>query len=180
MKKDILVQRYAHGLIDALRDEREFETVRAELESMAGLLFAPGALELFLASPFVAKTRKTEALRDILSRAALDAKTGRFLLLLLEKDRMDILPDIVRALPELWQERQGILTAWVVSAVPLDEAQRRRLKERLEGLEGRPVFLTFALDPDLVGGLTVTLDHRLLDVSVKGQAEKLRETIIEG
>ncbi len=180
MKKDILVQRYAHGLIDALRDGREFEAVRGELESMAGLFFAPGALEQFLASPFVVKARKADALRGILSRAALDPKTTRFLLLLLDKGRMDILPDIVRALPDLWREHQGILTARVVSAVPLSEDQRRRLKERLEGLEGRPVGLTFALDPDLIGGLTVTLDHRLLDVSVKGQAEKLRETIIEG
>jgi F-type H+-transporting ATPase subunit delta len=180
MKKDILVQRYGRGLIDALRDAREFEAVKAELEDMAGLFFTPGVLDRFLASPFVTKTRKGEVLREVLTRAALDPKTTRFLLLLLDKDRLDILPDILEVLPEMWHERQGVLTARVVSAVPLAEAQRRRLKERLESLEGRPVFLTFALDPGLIGGLTVTLDHRLLDVSVKGRAERLRDIIIEG
>ncbi len=180
MKKEILVQRYGHGLIDALRGEAEFQAVLGEIKDMSGLFFTPGALEDFLASPFVVKSKKARALRDILSRAALNPKTTRFLLLLLDKGRLELLPEIVEILPELWNESRGVLTARVASAVPLSDAQRRRLTERLEQLEGRPVSLTCAIDPTLVGGLTVTVNHQVYDISIKGRAEKLMEIITEG
>lgn len=180
MKKQVLVQRYGHGLIDALRGETEFQAVVQELKDMAGLFFTPGALEDFLASPFVVKSKKAKTLRDVLSRASLNPKTMRFLLLLLDKDRLEILPEIIAILPEAWNESRGVLSARVASAVPLSEAQRKRLAERLEQLEGRPVSLALSLDPALIGGLTVTVNHQVYDVSVRGRADKLREIITEG
>jgi F-type H+-transporting ATPase subunit delta len=180
MQKEILVQRYGHGLIDALRGESEFQSVLDELKDMAGLFFAAGPLGDFLASPFVVKSKKVQALSDILSRAALNPKTMRFLLLLLDRGRLELLPEIIALLPEVWNESRGVLTARVTSAVPLSEAQRRRLAERLEQLEGRPVSLAFSLDPALIGGLTVAVDHQVYDVSVRGRADKLKEIITEG
>lgn len=180
MKKEILVQRYGHGLISAIAGDAEFAAVLAELKDMAGLFFTPGVLENFLASPFVSKTKKAQALKDVLLRAALNPKTTRFLLLLLEKNRLEILPDLTAELPELWNESRGALTARVASAVGLTDDQKRRLKDRLEGMEGRPVSLSFAVDPRLVAGLTVTIRHQVFDISLKGRMEKLREIIIEG
>lgn len=180
MKNSILVQRYAHGLIDALSGAEEYRAVLGELKDMAGLLFTPGALEEFLVNPFVVKSKKGRVLRDVLSRAALDPKTTRFLLLLLDHDRLPILPDIIEALPALWNESHGVITAWVASVVPLNEDQRRRLAETLARLEGRPVALDYVVDPELVGGLTVTIGYQVYDVSIKGRTEKIRDIITEG
>jgi F-type H+-transporting ATPase subunit delta len=180
MKKQILAQRYGHGLTNALTDEAEFETVLQELKDMAGLFLAPGEVRDFLESPFVISARKSQAVKDILTRASLSAKTVRFLLLLQDNDRLSILPDVIDVLPSIWDERRGIISFEVASVVPLTEAQKVRLGKKLEALEGRPVSLTFVLDPDLVGGLTVTKGHRIYDVSMKGQVEALREIITEG
>ncbi len=180
MKKNILIQRYAHGLIDALSGESEFTTVLRELRDMSGLFFGPGDLSELLASPFVLKSKKAQVLKDILARTAINPKTTRFLLLLLDKDRLELLPGIIDLLPEVWNQSRGVLTARVASAVPLNEGQRRRLSAELERLEGRPVALTFSLDPELVGGLTVTIGHQVYDVSVRGRTEKLKEIITEG
>jgi len=180
MRKQILVHRYGRGLTNALTDEAEFGTVLQELKDMAGLFFAPGELRDFLDSPFLVTTKKNRVVKDILARTSLSPKSVRFLLLLQDKDRLEILPDVIDVLPALWNERQGVVSCEVASVVPLTEAQKRRLRERLEALEGRPVSLTFVLDPDLVGGLTVTKGHRIYDVSTKGQIEALREIITEG
>ncbi|MCJ7611172.1 MAG: ATP synthase F1 subunit delta [Candidatus Aminicenantes bacterium] len=180
MKKEILIQRYGRGLINALQDEAEFVPVLGELQDMAGLFFTPGVLDNFLTSPFVVKSKKAQALRDILARAALNPKTTRFLLLLLDKNRLELLPNLVAVLPEQWNESRGILTGRVVSAAALTADQKKRLRERLEELEARPVSLTFFIEPQLVGGLTVTIHHRVYDVSIKGRMDKLREIIIEG
>jgi len=180
MRKQILVHRYGRGLTNALTDETEFGTVLQELKDMAGLFFSPGELRDFLGSPFMLTTKKNQVVKDVLARISLSPKSVRFLLLLQDKDRLDILPDVIEALPALWNERQGVFSCEVASVVPLAEAQKIRLRERLEALEGRPVSLTFVLDPTLVGGLTVTKGHRVYDVSMKGQMEALREIIAEG
>lgn len=180
MRKQILAQRYGHGLTNALTDEAEFGTVLQELKDMAGLFLSPGELRDFLDSPFAVTARKNQAVKDILTRTSLSPKSVRFLLLLQENDRLAILPDVIDVLPALWNERQGIISFEVASVMPLTEAQRTRLREKLGALEGRPVSLTFVLDPDLVGGLTVTKGHRVYDVSMKGQMEALREIITEG
>jgi len=180
MKKEILIHRYGHGLISALRDEAEFERVLAELKDMAGLFFAPGVLENFLTSPFVVKSKKAQVLRDILARTALDPKTVRFLLLLLDKNRLEVLPGLIEALPEQWNDSRGVLTARVASVVPLTDDQKKRLGERLTELAGRPVSMSFVLDPQILGGLTVTVNHRIYDASLRGRMDKLKEIIIEG
>jgi F-type H+-transporting ATPase subunit delta len=180
MRKTTLVQRYGLGLTRALEDEAEFQAVLGELRDMTGLFFSPGELQRFLASPFVAKSKKSQALRDILARAVLRPKTGRFILLLLDKNRLELLPEIVEVLPRLWNDRQGVVTARVASAVPLSEAQKEKLRERMEALEGRPVSLSFVIDPRLIAGLTVTKGHQVYDGSLRGQVEKLRQIIVEG
>jgi ATP synthase F1 delta subunit len=180
MRKQILVRRYSRGLIDALADEAEFRTVLQELKDMAGLFFSKGELRAFLNSPFIVKAKKALAVKDILVRTALDPKSTRFILLALEHGRLDILPEVIEALPALWNERQGVLTCRVASVVPLTEAQKMRLQKRLEDLEGRPVSMTFVIEPELIGGLTVTKGHVVYDVSMKGQVDKLREIITEG
>jgi F-type H+-transporting ATPase subunit delta len=180
MRKQILVRRYGRGLINALADETEFRTVLQELKDMAGLFFSRGELRAFLASPFVVKAKKARAVTDILVRTALNPKTTRFLLLVLEHGRLDILPEVIETLPALWNERQGVLTCRVASVVPLTEAQKKRLQERLEDLEGLPVSLTFVIEPGLIGGLTITKGHVVYDISMKGQVERLKEIITEG
>lgn len=180
MRKQILVHRYGRGLINALVDEAEFRTVLQELKDMAVLFFSKGELRTFLKSPFIVKAKKATAVKDILVRTALNPKSTRFILLLLEHGRLDILPEVIETLPALWNERQGILTCRVASVMPLTEPQKARLQERLEGLEGQPVSLVFVIDPELIGGLTVTKGHVVYDISLRGQVEKLREIIIEG
>jgi F-type H+-transporting ATPase subunit delta len=180
MRKQTLVHRYGRGLTNALADEAEFETVLQDLKDMAGLFFSPGELRDFLDSPFAVTLKKDLVIKNILARTALSPKAVRFLQLLQDKDRLEILPDVIEALPGLWNDRRGVVSLEVASVVPLGEPQKARLRERLEALEGRPVSLTFVLDPDLVGGLTVTQGHRIYDVSMKGQMEALREIITEG
>ncbi len=180
MPDQILVRRYARGLVGALAEEPEFAAVLQELSAFCRLLQTNRELAAVLENPFVAKKKKDKIIKDILAASPPGGKTMRFLGVLIEHNRLGLLDDILLAVPELWRERQGVQTFEVSSTVPLSAAQTERLRRELERLEQRPVFLEFRIDPALVGGLSVRKGNTIYDASVQGRLDKLKEKMMEG
>jgi F-type H+-transporting ATPase subunit delta len=180
MKNQVLVKKYAQGLVQALRDEAEFESVRAELGAFQALFGGREDLRHALLSPFVGAPKKARILQDVLAASHAGAKTTRLLLLLLEHKRMDILGDLVGILPEAWNEKQGVLTFEVTSVVALTDGQKSRLRRAIEAVETNPVNLAFRTDPAIIGGLTLRRGHIVYDVSIEGQLNQLKEQIQQG
>jgi F0F1-type ATP synthase delta subunit len=78
MIKQVLVRRYGQGLINVLRDEADFRKVREELGDLARLFFGDNKLREVLTSPFLAKTKKADLVRDIINQSAADRRTRKF------------------------------------------------------------------------------------------------------
>ena len=179
MKNQVLVKRYCQGLLGSVRGEQEFNSLLPELTAFSELL-TRDKLSALLLSPFVSGTRRQKIAQKILSAMSLHPKSVRFLLLLLENERFELLPDIIASLPDMWNEASGISSIEVLSVVPLSETQKQILQQKLEKIEQRPVALKFQEDPSLIGGLALRKGNIVYDVSVKGSLESLREKIIEG
>lgn len=180
MKTLVLVKKYTLGLVNAIKNEEEFSRISRELEAFRLLLSEQAELSGVLANPMIPVAKKMVILQEVLARASVAEKTTRFLLLLLEHGRLNLLSDIVRNLPILWHEKKGILTYEVSSVVALSPAEQERLRRELEELEKRPVFLQFKIDPDLVAGLALRKGNVIYDSSIKGHLNRLKERICEG
>ncbi|MFZ2055264.1 MAG: ATP synthase F1 subunit delta [Candidatus Aminicenantales bacterium] len=180
MEKLILVKIYAQGLAGALGDDAEFAAVSRELAEFQERISRHAALKEILASPFVAARKKTQIIQDILAAWDLQGKTRRLILLLLENSRLHLLGDILEELPALWNERRGVTTFEVSSVVSLGEGQKEKLQEKLERLEGRPVFLRCSIDPGLLAGFSLKKGNLIYDASIKGHLAKIKERISEG
>ena len=168
----ILAARYARALFDCAAARGEEAAVAADLEACAGALAQAMPL---LRDPRVAAQRKTALVRDGVQGAA--PLTADFLALLIEKKRFALLPLVARHLGELLLRRRGVTRARVRAARPLSEADRRRLRERLAAFAGTEVELEVREDPELLGGVSVRLGDWLLDSSLRGQLDNLKEAI---
>jgi F-type H+-transporting ATPase subunit delta len=179
MKSQILIKRYAQGLVNSIVDDREFETLNRQLVDFSNLLVKHKKMEGTLTSPFLPAAKKMQIAADVLSLDSLSKKISRFILLLVENNRLSLLADILDILPVLWNEKKGILSIEVFSAAPLSESQKKKLQEKLEILERSSVSVSYRIDPDLIGGLSIRKGNIVYDVSIKGSLENLREKIIE-
>jgi F-type H+-transporting ATPase subunit delta len=179
MKNQTLVKRYTEGLAAALSSPAEYKAVGRELGEFEALLNGHEGLNHALLRPFLNAAKKVRIMGTILDAQAGQVKTKRFLLLLLRHGRMELLPEILAALPVVWRERQGIQSFEVSSVVPLRSEQKARLEAELAGIEKRPVSCTYALDPALLGGLSVRRGNFVYDVSLKGQLDRLKNKISE-
>ncbi len=180
MKNQALVRKYADGLVQALQDEREFESVEAEVRAFRDLFVSRADLRKALVSPFINARKKSAVLDQVLAGSGTGPKASRFLSLLLRHKRLDLLPAMVDLLPEAWSAKHGVVSFEVTSATPLTAVQKERLERGLAGSEKKPVRLVFKTDPAIVAGLAVRKGHIVYDASVEGRLAALKELLGQG
>ena len=180
MKRQILIKRYTQGLINTIKNSKEFDLLHKNLEAFERLLAGHKKLGTLLKSSFLSQVKKRDITEEILKKLSLEEKACRFLILLVENNRLILLPDILKLLPLLWNERQGISSIEVSSVVPLSDSQKKKLKEKLEKMEKRPVSLEYKINLGLIGGLSIKNKNIIYDVSIKGSLDRLEEFIKEG
>ncbi len=180
MKNQVLIKRYSQGLINSVKDESEFSVLSRQLSAISDLLSENKELRDILHNPFLPASKRKQIVEEVLGRSSYAQKTIRLISLLLENNRLDLLPGISESIPEVWNEKKGISTYEVASVVPLSGVQQKKLKGKLELLEKKPVILKYRIEPELLGGLWIKRGNIVYDTSLRGHLMKLREKIIEG
>jgi len=102
------------------------------------------------------------------------------ILLLLRRGRIEDLPRVAAEFRRLDNMRQGITSATATTALPLQADEVRALTTRLKQFTGGRVELDVKVDPSLLGGLVVRVGDRLIDGSVRGRLERLRNRLVSG
>jgi F-type H+-transporting ATPase subunit delta len=179
MRSRTLIRRYAQGLINSAKNKEEFGSLCAELSEFDDLLISNTQLKKTLISPLLPSSKKEEIANLILEGTSIGDKVKRFLLLLVENNRLVLLPEIRESLPMLWNEEKGIVTFEVSSVIPLNPSQKKRLEEKFAALEQRSVTLTYEIEPSLIGGLSIRKGNTVYDASIQGDLERLKQKIVE-
>jgi F-type H+-transporting ATPase subunit delta len=162
-------RRYAEALLSLATDERAVGEIRSSLEKLAPVF--DRVTIAGLRDPSVPMKQRVEALSSAL-KAEPDVVRS-LLVLLLEGDRIALVPQIALAFGDLVDRREGIAKARITTAVPIDEAARRELVRRLERESGRKLRATFAVDPTLIAGAKVQIGDHLIDSSVRAKLTAL-------
>ncbi len=98
--------------------------------------------------------------------------------LLTQRARIEVLASVAAEFRRLLELERGVVAATVTSAAPLTTDEVSAIERRVTELTGRSVSLTTAIDEQLIGGLTVRVGDQLIDASVRGRLERLRETLV--
>lgn len=100
--------------------------------------------------------------------------------LVLRRRRVETVTNISREFRRLYNRRAGIVEASATSAAELDAEEVAALRSRLEQMTGGKVQLDTQVDPSLLGGIQVRVGDLLIDGSVRGRLERLRNRLASG
>jgi F-type H+-transporting ATPase subunit delta len=179
MKNVRVARRYAQALMPIAEEHRAMDTVAADLSVIGETLRASRDLRLLLRSPVIKEGKKVAIFQDLFA-ARVNRITFGFVLLLIQKRRESLLPDIIEQFHALRDEKQGIVSVQVTGSTELSAGQERDLAQRMEQYSGKKVRVQFALDSAIRGGLVVRLGDTVLDMSGRRQLERLRERFLQG
>jgi F-type H+-transporting ATPase subunit delta len=162
-------RRYAEALLQVATVEKAVPAYRQSLDRLATAL-GPGVIKL-LRDPRVPMAGRRAALDTASTdeppaiRAVLD--------LLLQRDRIALVPRIASAYSDLVDRLEGVAKAKITTSIALDDAQRGDYVQRLERSSKRKIRATFTVDPSLIGGAKVQVGDRLIDASLRNQLDDL-------
>ena len=155
----------------------DYDAWLTTLSELARILRIPSARTVFM-SPSVPTSQKRAALDRLLPNAS--PMIQNFLHILADRDRLDEVPGIVDALRDLINQKRGIITADVTTAIPLDGTMERLVAGRLAAHLGRDpdkVTIRSRIDPAIIGGVVARIGDQVIDDSVRGRIERLRRTL---
>lgn len=168
-------RRYAEAAFQiATRDGTVSEW--ADRLELAGALVADERMARIIDSPSIPYEERNGLMREALAWPEEDAALN-LVRLLLRRGRASLLPRLSHEFRRLVNRSAGVVEATVASAVPLEEADVAALRARLEGMTGAHVRLAASIDPSLIGGLVVRVGDTMIDSSVRGRLERLREQL---
>jgi F-type H+-transporting ATPase subunit delta len=172
--------RYARALFDVAQKEGDVQQVGHDVSEFTQFVASNETLARVLSNPAIPVQKKRALVRELTSRAGtLSPIVVKLLALLADRDRLALLPEIVRSYENRLMEHAQVVRAEVVTAIALAPDRLAALQQGLAGATGRQVQLEHRVDPSIVGGAIARVGSTVYDGSVTTQLEKLKQQLTE-
>lgn len=167
---------YGIALYDAAKDLGKVDSMLEEAEAVLEIFKREKSFYSYLKHPAVSAADKKQTLKEVFS-GRISQEMLNFLYVLEDKRRIGNYERIVRAYRKLKDEEEGKATGVVYSVVPLNEEQMEKLQGQTSALLRTNVVLRNEIDKNLIGGVKVLVDGKIIDASLKKRLEDLTAAI---
>ncbi|SCU73883.1 ATP synthase subunit delta [Cupriavidus necator] len=148
----------------------------SELVSEMGQVAANPDMKAVAGDPNVPGEKLAELFLSAL-KSPLNDEARRFVNLLVDNGRLTVMPEIAEQFHVLKNAREGSSDVEITSAFPLEGSQLNDLVAALERKFGRKLYAQVAVDPSLIGGVSVKVGDEVLDTSVRSRLAAMQATL---
>jgi F-type H+-transporting ATPase subunit delta len=164
---------YAEALLDLAKSNDSLKETTNDMNIVSQFLANSSDLKKFLGNPLITKDAKKNVVKDILGEQIGD-NTLKFLLLLVERGRIEVLESIAQKFLELSFKQDSIEIAKITSSIQLSAQQQKEIAEKLKVITGaKQIKLALKVDPALIGGFTIEIGSKMIDTSIRGQLKQI-------
>lgn len=164
---------YGDALFELAVEENLTDSLTEEILMVQTVLKENSDLEKILNHPEIPKQKKIQVIEDVFKGRISDALTG-FLRIVVTKGRYKNLPDIFAYFIARVKEYKKIGVAEVISAVPLNENQKKKIEKRLLETTGYETMeIDYKVDESKIGGLMIRIGDRVVDSTLRSRLDRL-------
>lgn len=174
MAKKGSARRYAQAVFEIALETQQLDRWLSDLKKIAILGEDPELTDL-LENPKLRLEDKAKLLAAVLGDLSRPAMN--LVHILMARGILGIVPQVAEHYAQLLDTQRGIQRADVVTAVPIDEEDKRKLEARLGAIVNKKVIASERVDPDLLGGIVARMGGKLLDGSVRSRLAALKSEI---
>lgn len=172
--------RYARALLDVgQKEQADLSAIETSLAGFVGIVEQHEALRKALYSPVVPTARKRDAVAELLKHVNAAPMVAKLLLLLAERDRLVLLPDLLETFRQRLLDAQNVVRAEVTTAGELTADNAAAMQKGLERATGRTVKMATRVDPQIIGGLVARVGSTVYDASVTGHLQRMKQRLEE-
>lgn len=173
---DPVTVRYTEALFELASDKGLVDEVHADVQRLAAEL-SDGVVREWLFDARIPQAERRSKLEALLE--GMSELTRNFVGLLFAKNRELVLAELFAAFRQRWLASRGAVEGYVESALALGSSEISELAAAIGAQLGKDVMLENRINSELVGGVRVFVDNRLIDYSVRGRLAGLRRRMME-
>ncbi len=174
MKNFTVARRYARALFELATESKSLSDVLQGMSNIRLALINAVELRPILMNPMVRPEDKQKLIAAVTSNKLI----LKFVDLLARRKRLDLIETVHDILHDMGDVAQGVSRAFVKSATPLTDEQKRDVETGLAKTVGGSVIGSFAIDANLLGGVWVKMGDKVLDASLRGRLESMRHALV--
>jgi len=174
MSELTVAARYAKALIDLAQEQNSVEVMKNDMELFHHTLKANPELKAVLANPIVSHSKKIKILDEVFAKNVNKASIT-FFKLMVNKSRGEVLYATSQEYINMYDIKNHIVHASVVSATVLSAANKQKMIADIQAATGGTVKLETKVDPSLIGGFVLTIGDRQVDTSIASDLRRLKK-----
>jgi F-type H+-transporting ATPase subunit delta len=173
---------YARALFDFSVEKNIMHQITADFQNLETFLNGAAEFTEYLNNPIVSTNAKCEVLTKTL-QSQVNTETFKFLIILVNRDRINLLESIITNYLKLVYETASIKMIEVSTAFAFNNLQKNMLIKKLKELtNAREIRLVITVDSSLIGGFLIKTESKIVDFSIKNQLQNLAkhlDTVLE-
>lgn len=174
----LVERRYAEALVAIAEQNGLIDEYQQEFQAVVDAFHHQMEFKFFLFNPEIKIDVKKEVIRKIFT-GRVKNELINFLELLLDKGRIKFLPGILQEYVKMADQKKNILSITIVTAATLDGAKVEEIKEKYKKLyHASHVKAQVEMDPKLIGGLKVKIGDKVIDGTIMGRIESMKEILL--
>ncbi|ASS97963.1 F0F1 ATP synthase subunit delta [Geobacillus thermocatenulatus] len=177
MNQEVIAKRYASALFQIALEQGQLDRIEEDVRAVRQALAENGEFLSLLSYPKLSLDQKKALICEAF--AGVSTPVQNTLLLLLERHRFGLVPELAEQFLALVDDARGIAKAVAYSARPLTDEELRALSDVFAQKVGKQTLeIENIIDPELIGGVRLRIGNRIYDGSVSGQLERIRRQLI--
>ncbi|OZM56796.1 F0F1 ATP synthase subunit delta [Lottiidibacillus patelloidae] len=177
MSKNAVSNRYAVALFELATEKGKLDQLEQELRAFKDVYSQNKNFQQFLKYPKISVAKKKELLKEAFGE--LSAEALNTLYVIVDRNREEIIIDMIEEFFALANEKRGIAEATIYSVKELSADEEKALSEVFAKRVGKQTLnITNVIDKELIGGIKVQIGNRIFDGSVSNKLKKIQRQLV--
>ena len=173
----LISKRYAVALFELAKETDKMDLFNEQVELIYDSIKNDKDFLTVLNHPRISGGEKFNLFQNIFKDNISEEILG-LISIVVKKNRETEMLEILETFLELVKDYKGITTAYVYSAIALKDEQLAKIKENLSKNLNKEVIIKADVKPELIGGLVINVDGKVIDNSIKSNLENIKKRLI--
>lgn len=175
----VSVSRYANALFQLAKEAKVLDTVSSDLSNLEVSINSDKEILKFIQNPSIKKNLKVQFFDSLTKKLEVSKLTENFIGLIIVKNRVYYILEMIVAFNNLLSELKGIKSATIISVYKLSDDKISKIKIKLKEKFNSEFNINLLTDPSLIGGLKIQVGSQMIDSSIKNQLNLLKAKMKE-
>ena len=169
--------RYSKAIFQIATESNSLSMVKKDMDAIIITHKSSSDFKNLLKNSLISYADKKEIIANILLDMSDD--TSNLIDLLIKNKRLSIMNDVAIGFNEIYNQKNNIAKATVITAIPISEVVRSQILNKIKTLSEKSVEIENIIDKTILGGFILRFENTEYNASFSQKLNKLKSELIQ-